>query len=384
MTRYNLRERITDPRVRKRVQKALNFALALFDSEIATPWGTRGIDKYFGQQQSQPSKQLRALLLETVVNTYRFGDKSETKSYKIKPEGAEYIQHLLDGQKPTYKRPSKKKFAQSQKRAVENVFQDHATELHFGVFEYENKSDRYWHRLQHIKTAQRRENFANYGYIHVYDIHAAAPMALVCKALTCTIKPISSNDVQPILDYISNRNLLRSQLSAHTGLCADVVKRIITALFTGATLSTYEKNQMFNLVGRNANIIMLLRNHAELSALRASIKLMWQSLRAEHDLFNKYLIPRSTVISAKTQKERLKRISSSDKGDLYRKCEMEIMNTIEEYHKLYCGAKIFREHDGWCSDTKVNLCDLTDYVQQQTIYDRIQFDYELVQHSQVT
>ena len=379
MTRYNLRERIADPRVRNKTKHALSVVLSVLDEHNEVELSRNFINKHIGRSNKPLGETLRNLLLTVMDDTYRFGcDNKTTKKYKLNAQGAYKVSQLLGGDTVTYKIPSMKKLSRLKAHAIVNLFEEFQLELQTGNFQYDLKNDRNFHTLQFIRSDKRRPEFAKYGYVHMYDICTCAPMVFVTHALDYDL---ADQYAQPIWNYITNRSTVRQYVADTYHINIKTVKQLITSWFFGAPLSTYYKSSSMRMIN-DRNTIEALKNDPILTELRLCIKQMWKTLRHAQDTYNNYILQREYTITA-TGKNRLKRLSSKNKSDFYMSKELVIMNRIETYLKNQC-VKVFREHDGWTSDVYIDPTILESHIRSNTKYKMIQIDYELVQHSQVT
>jgi len=121
---------LNDPRVRDRCQRALGFVCGVMSTTKSQSWSSRYIDRYLGSQRNDLSKYLREALNLTNIQTY----------------------------------PS----------VVEVAKEDHLAELVTGNFDYNDKSNRYWHPLQRYRRQHRTQILADHGYQHQYDIETCA------------------------------------------------------------------------------------------------------------------------------------------------------------------------------------------------------------------
>jgi hypothetical protein len=67
-------------------------------------------------------------------------------------------------------------------------------------------------------------------------------------------------------------------------------------------------------------------------------------------------------------------MTSKIKWGIYFELEYKVMQVIRSYMNSH-NMKYFLEHDGWASDSKIDLNELSDYVREQTEFN-LTFDYE--------
>ena len=82
-----------DPRVKKRIRKAVGFVSATMD-DTPHAWPTRYIDKHLGSQSNDLSKWLREHLL--VVDSHRYNNLGTCKEYTINRLGVRYLLAVLN------------------------------------------------------------------------------------------------------------------------------------------------------------------------------------------------------------------------------------------------------------------------------------------------
>jgi hypothetical protein len=368
-----------DPRVRKRVQKALEFATHVFLGREELQLSKNRIDhpKHFGSSRNPLSKWLRQLLLTVTDNHYCYtGDNQFSKTYSVNHRAVVYLQQRLKGTTtvswaefnidaapekintplPTTSTTTDKQ--QSQEIMTELMFARYRDEIATGNFSMYEKSNREWHRLQTIPSSHRKRRFAQEGYIYDYDLEAAAPTLLLQRA-----RHMGLNKPTPMMDYyLSNKTLVRNVIAKECGINYQQAKSVITSILQGGVLSAYSDNKTFrDILNSNSVATNKLQSNDIITALRGEVSLMWRTITKD--------IPRE-VMTTKTGKQQRRRISSKQKSEIYRQEEQRVMKEIKRWiKKKEPMARVMTEHDGWRSDTMMDVIDVIDHVRRTTGYD---------------
>lgn len=347
---------ISDPRVKKRCKRALQYALIYTNPNSPRMLSTRDIDMYFGQQQNNISKQLRKLLLIEHNSFYNW-QTHKMKQYLRNDEGCRWLQHQLDPTIP---------YETVEENALEEYTNSFAAELSTGNFVYKDKSDRHWHPLQNMPSAQRKRELSKYGYRHIYDIKCAAPSIILYLAQDLGIKLKHTSTIE---HYIANRKEIRQSISNDIGISISDTKKLLTMLFNGAPIGFSSKFASTELLKGDSRTINAVKNHPYISELRQDIRKCWQKI-SNHQIDGEYIIPRTYKEDGKK-----KRISSKDRWRVYFAYERYVMDSVEVYLKKQL-AKYFIEHDGWSSNIQVDIAELTQHVRTTTGISTIDFEYE--------
>jgi hypothetical protein len=322
-----------DPRVIKRTRQALQFALTALDRTQPHSWSTKYIDKFFGQQQLDLSKWLRNQLLICVDPHWNM-ETGKCKTYVNNPKGIAHVRSCL-------------KLGSCD--AAITIFDQ---ELASGQFEYTEQADRLWHPLQRLPNQIRKPYMANHGYVYEYDIKACAPTLLLQYA-----QRLGMTKSTPIIDqYCQDRTQIRQQISDQLGIDIKTTKKIITALFAGATLSHNPKTAIYQMLNGNHQHIDQVRLITQ--ELRKEIKCLWDVIKLH--------IPRTYVFDNKSQR-RLRALTSKDKWNVYFQLEKEVMTSVRTYLKR-SSVRYFNEHDGFRSQDIVDVVMLVSYVRSRTGY----------------
>ena len=79
-------------------------------------------------------------------------------------------------------------------------------------------------------------------------------------------------------------------------------------------------------------------------------------------------IPRE-MITTKTGRQQRSRITAKQKSEIYRQEEQRVVKEIKRWiKKKEPMARVMTEHDGWRSDTMMDVIDIIDHVRRTTGY----------------
>ena len=337
----------TDPRVQRRIKRAIGFASGVISATRPQQWSTRYIDRWFGSQRNDLSRYLREQLLIVTDNHWN-KDSGKCKEYLLNPAGVNFLLAQLNSSN-----------TQLYPIVVEVAESEYQQELATGLFEYNDQSQRLWHPLQNFRRDVKTAVLESAGYGFHYDIECCAfnlihqhsqrmpvPMDLYLSALR---------------EYIRNRKRIRLEMAQATEVEPDVIKRIINALLAGARLSTNPTTEICQMLAGDHARIRFLQQHEYLTQLRADIKTCWDYIKPT--------LPRRSKTNQNNQ-ERMLPISSRQKWGVYFDLERQVLNEIRE---VLCESnnRHFLEHDGWSCERELDQTAL-----QQRIYERTGFQVE--------
>lgn len=348
--------KLSDPRIRRRCEAALQFTLAQIPPLNPKPVSTRLIDQHFGQSQHRLSNQLRKLLLITQDRHYNMMT-GKCKQYTRNEDGCRYLQQLLD--------PSVDYIVATQQH-ISNYVDKFDNELESGHFNYNDKSHRQWHPLQNLPSEIRKRELSRYGYRHIYDIRCAAPSIILYLAQDLNIK---LKHTSAIKYYIENKDTVRQNLAQDLQLSIPDVKRLVNMLFNGAPVGHISDLATTKLLKGDSKAIERVKNHSYIQNLRGDITRCWTKI-ANHQIDGEYVIPRTYHLDG-----RKKRINSKDRWQLYFSYERLVMNSVTAYLDKQLALYLI-EHDGWSSNIQVDLNELTDHVRTTSGISTIEFEYE--------
>jgi len=352
-----------DPRVQRRIRRAIGFASGVMSTTKSQSWSTRYIDRWFGVQSNPLSKYLRQqLLIET--NSHWSKDTGKCKEYILNQTGVEFLCDSIEisqNETTTQLYPIVLQVAQ----------QEYQQELVTGSFEYNDQSSRLWHPLQNFKRQYKRDVLEQNGYQYHYDIECCA-MTLIHQYAQQIPEVIHNAKWQQgpmdlylfaLRDYLRDRQSIRQQIAQAADIDPETVKRMINALLAGAKLSANPTTEIYQMLGGDRARIKFLQQHEYLTQLRADIKTCWDYIKPT--------LPRRSK-QDKNKRERMIPISSRQKWGVYFDLERQVLNQVREF---LCERNIrhFLEHDGWSCECEIDQQEL-----QQTIFEntgfQVQFD----------
>jgi hypothetical protein len=235
-------------------------------------------------------------------------------------------------------------------------------ELISGDFTYTEKSNRFFHPLQHIPSKIRAGLFAEYGYSYNFDIKCAAP-TLICQYA----RKLGMIEPTPAIDaYLLDRSSIRQNIAQDVGITPEDVKFLINAVLQGARISHYTESSIFNKLGCNHNIISQLQSNSYICLFQEEVKTCWSYIKA--DITPEYI----TDIRGRV---RTKPLYARDKARIYRELEQQVMGEISSYLKKR-KIVMFKEHDGWRTRQMIDVRELASHVRINAGY-LIDIDWEV-------
>ena len=353
-----------DPRVRKRIKKALGFVGSCFSETKPKGWSTRYIDKYLGHQKENLSKYLRSNLLICINDRYN-KDTGLCKKYIKNSTGYNLIRSSLNNISLYYS-------VSEVGEITDWVKDEYKTELTTMSFKYEDKSNRLWHPLQRVRKQYKKIVFSEVGLKYQYDIQCCAP-TLIHQYSQKIPEIITDNKyIQGPMDlylfalrsYLQDRKLIRTQLATEAEMSEDHIKVIINALLAGAQLSNNKKSDIYKLLDGDIAQIEYLKQHPYIIQLRSDIKTCWDYLKPT--------IYRRSIIN-KNNKKQVLPISSKQKANTYFELERLVLESVVEFMKQSGDIQYFLEHDGWVCNKELDKELLIKWIKDKTGYD-IQLD----------
>lgn len=375
-----------DKRVAARARKAIGFAKAVISEDKPHSWSTRYLDKYFGQQQHPLSQYLRRVLLITTNNHWSIDNKT-CKEYILNAEGYRFLRDSLDGKTTLTWKEYRKSGEQDEAGAsadkdptcITSLFNPEAAydykivnewcrrefseELANLAFSYDDKSNRLWHPLQHVKRENKRQVLAEAGLVHQYDVDCCAPTLLLQYAQTVGMDLW----LEHLNEYLNNKTAIRNQIAEETEIPVKSVKVIINALFNGARIGSSPRQQISPLIQFEKARAEFLRTHEFIAGLRKDIKTCWDYIEEHHG--RRYQV----LKNGKTRKAAMK---PTTKWAIYFDLERKVLNAVREYLEQTNNAH-FLEHDGWTTAKAIDQAALQSYIEQKTGF-VVKFSYEEV------
>jgi len=331
-----------DPRVEKRIVHALGMSLAVLSPTVPQTVGSKLIKKHFGQGQHPLGKYLRSTLLVTTDDHYD-SRSGKCQQHIVSMEGATKLAKAIGR--------TKGKLTQ---QSISDIVVEWATDK-FGDemkngFEYSDKAHRLWHPLQNVKRELRDDYFTKNGYKYKYDISTTAQTILYQYAIKHSEKAL---ELPCISFYITNKDSVRTRLSDDLGIPKDETKRLITAITSGAYISTKPMTTVYDILGGDINKINTAKENVFLTAYRADLTKLWK------------VIKDSTETSGR-------KMSAKDKWYLYFQEERKVLDAIRNTYD-----NLFLVHDGFYSKQQLTTKQLTDLVLSTTGY-KLFFDMDIL------
>jgi len=311
----------SDPRVKRRLKTAVEFATRYLSATHPRPCAQSQIRKYVGEHELGNWLREQLLVVHDDHWNYQTG---KCKTYLLNMDGVKHIESLIGS-------------------VAAKIESQEQQQLITGQFEYEDKADRLHNPLQHLRRNARTDLFKRYGYNYDFDIEAAAPNLLIQYA-----RYLGLTKPTPAIDhYCHNRTAIRKEISLRTGIGEEQVKTIINGLFQGSYLNHYWNSQCYKELKGNHHLIDQLRNDQFIKSLRDDIKVMWTAIRP--------------------QLNKTGRLTGKDKSGVYRNLERTVLEVIVRYLKKK-SVRHFLIHDGFLSDTMIDISELEIFVRSHTGY----------------
>ena len=345
-----------DPRVLRRVNKAVGFSCALTSTDKPRQLSTRFIDKHFGMSNNPLSKFLRNQLLICVNDSFDMNNK-RCKEYVLNQTGLSNLLDLVDKKNGnnniyiTY--PSVVEVDEIAKIWGKTQYKAELDSLNF---EYQEKSHRLYNEIQNIRSEARALLLAESGLCYDYDIETAAPTLLYQHSFKT---PSATGEVLGYIEYyIDNKEYVRNELSDDSSLPVENIKGILNAHFSGGFLTTYPRSQVFRMCNNDPGIVKFLQQHDFIIGLKADIKTMWEPIKAD---------TKPEYYWTSTNKWRKRPFNPRTKWNIYFQLERLVLDQVIEYCKEI-GANYFLEHDGFRTDKKIDTADLSLYIREGIDY----------------
>jgi len=347
--------KFSDPRVQRRIRRAIGFACGCLSTTKPQRWSTRYIDKWLGVQSNSLSSYLREQLL--IVTDDRWSkDTGVCKEYLLNQTGVDYLSEILG----LRSKDDNKQQHNLYPIVLQVAHEEYKKELDSGDFTYNDQSSRLWHPLQNFKRDAKRDVLENSGYKHHYDIECCA-FTLIHQYSQQLPEPMDLY-LKYLINYIHDRKRIRAEIAQAAEVPEDVIKRIINALLAGAKLSKNPTTQIYQILQGDIARIEFLKQHEFVGHLRQDIKVCWDYIKPT--------LPRRSK-TQKNGRERMIPISSKQKWSVYFDLERQVLNEIREFLRE-TNNKHFLEHDGWSCESEIDLDVLT-----QRVYEKTGFKIEL-------
>lgn len=313
-----------DPRVIKKIQQSLDWAETYVKKDQSQWLSTREIQRHVGSLSRPLGKYIRDQLL-TVIDPYFNPLTGQCKKYTLNKHGFQFLANQIGY------------------RAQAQITAEIITDLDTGDFEYKDINHREYHPLQNLPKRVKKPLLTSKGYRHEYDIRCCAQTLLLQHS-----RRLGFKQETPALDhYISDRSQVRDQLKQRLNLDTITIKKILTAILNGASISVWHENMIFSYVDYNRIMIDHLRGDDYIQQYQRDVRQMWKYLRGNQQL-------------AKGQ-----RFNAKMKSEIYRQLEESVRVVIKRHLKKTKNVA-FIEHDGWSSHKPVDIERLRLEVKKQT------------------
>lgn len=326
----------SDPRVKQRILNATIWAQKYLSPTKSHWLSTREIDRHLGSQRNQLSKYLRGILLICTNDYYNIQTK-KCKEYLLSQTGLDFLLQKTN---------------QQLQYTVVDLPEQLVEQLASGQFQYKDSSSRLFNPIQNIKRTAKKKILAQHGYKYEYDIQCCAFTLIMQYAQECGMDeyPIHLNE------YIRNRSSIRQRISHECEITPDVTKRIINALLLGAQISHDPKSSLIRELDGDHSKVEWFKQDQYIQNLKEDIKMCWTYIRPSMQL-------RTTTTKSGITKKLP--ITSKQKASLYRDLERRVLNEVRTFLEE-TSERYFLEHDGWATDTQIDIEELTKFVRTNT------------------
>lgn len=301
------------------------------------------IQKIFGNKAR--GNYLRNSLLKCTNNHYEVGN-NVCKKYVLLLPGLKQLLKMVIGYEPKTIKEVKEVCNKFAIEYLEEEHKDLLSDLSNGTLTYMDKSYRLYNPLQNIRKDVRKVLLAKYGFIHDYDIKVAALTLLIQHSKMLGLK----EDLPTLNMYLENRTKYRKDLAKLLDIPVSDAKQIITTLINGGRIL----KSVAEIVGNDKRKIKLLQESEFINNFKAEISLLWKPI----NLFNDAT-----------------RLNCVDRAERYRMLERMVLDSVVEYLDITSNKRLLI-HDGWVTQSKVDVKDLNRFVLASTGF-KINLDYEL-------
>jgi hypothetical protein len=351
-----------DPRVLKKIKHVLGYSCGVFSEHTEQQKSRQALENQFGNLNHPLSKYLFNTLL-ICTDTYYNELTKTSKKYILNINGVSKLRSILKNNidvafdsheiKLLPPDPTDRQFDELVVNAF--ILREYKDELETLNFNYEDKSNRYWHSLQNIRSEYRHKALSQHGLKYNYDICACAPTLLMQHAQqqngVCFIE---------IEKFLKDRTAYRQHIADECNIELREAKIIINSLFCGAKLGLNNRFALSKVLDHDAERILCAKEIT--SDLRIDIKDMWDEITP-------------TMPRKRNEDGRLIPIQSKNKWGRYFDLERQVVSSVREYLKT-TDNKYFLEHDGWVCEKEINQEELIAYVKSNTKFD-ISIDFNI-------
>ena len=325
---------INDPRFIRRAHTVLEFVELYVPRGKKRPVAQTQLTKHFGNTARPLGRYLKELLL-TCEDSHWNMATGQCKQYSQNSKNVQWLKQQLGISDCIVVKPEEQ------------------SQLDSGEFDYIEKSNRSYHRLQNLPRHQRRTLLSRHKMRHEYDIECCALTVLLQHS-----RQLGLTEPTPLLDQIlSDRTQVRKQLAQQLALTTTQVKNIMAKILNGGRVSAWYGSAIFEEVNNNPDMIREINNNATMSQYKQEVRAMWRPIRSNQS------IPKGI------------RFNSKKKTEIYNLLEKTVTDQIKRYLKKQ-KIKLFFIHDGWSCDRAIDLDDLTSHV-RRTCGFHVRFDWTI-------
>lgn len=311
-----------DPRFRRRALAVLEFVDLYVPRGKIRPVAQTQLTKTWGNTGRPLARYLKELLLKCEDSHWNMAT-GQCKKYSQNTQNVQWLRQQLGVSDSVVVKPQEQQ------------------QLESGHFDYIEKSNRSYHRLQNLPKYQRRTLLSRHQMRHEYDIECCA-LSLVLQHS----RQLGLKNSTPLLDQIQNdRTQVRQQLAEQLNLTVSQIKSIMAKMLNGGRVSAWYGTAIFEEVNNNPLMIKAINSNQLIQQYKQELKDMWMPIRSSLNL-NKGV-----------------RFNSKKKTEIYNQLEKSVTDQIKKYLKKN-KIKHFFIHDGWSCDRAIDLDELTSHVRR--------------------
>tara|TARA_R110001606_G_scaffold308820_1_gene455709 strand:+ start:245 stop:1324 length:1080 start_codon:yes stop_codon:yes gene_type:complete len=341
----------TDPRVKRRMEKALGWVLMTMPVNRPKTLYCRdiGSSDALGASQNPVSKWLKYHLLICTNDAFS-KDRGKCKEYRLNLEGVRHVAEILNynvfcGITGNYS-----------ELGIELGVRYAQEHYDLANIEYKEKSSRYWNPIQNIRRDIRNRFLASGGLTEQYDIECCAQTLIYQTYLRLGKPPLMM-----IESYINERSAVRNKIAEDTGISVDIVKQLLVAMNNNSRLQAHHQCSTFHLVDYSEALVHAYNNHPAVVYLKADMTTMWRAISDR--------MPDRELVTTQSGIERRVRINGKSKSAMYFSLEKLVMDIAYNYLEQN-SKRFFRLHDAFITEpiTQQQTTDIINLIQQQTGY----------------
>ena len=334
----------SDPRVRARTAQVLTWCDELRRFKNGRSFHHGDLTKVFGNRsQIGLSRWLYANLLHQ-TGSYQRGERSF--SYKLNEDGYAKV-HALLGTCPV-----------SEAASAERKFRD----LISGANppQYKDRGNRRYHPIQNLRRDIRRELFADWWD---YDIEACAATLIHQFVISSKwYEPRSENDFPALTRLIHFKQSVRHEIGELTGLDAQKVKELLSAVFFRGNPAPSYKAGIFRILGSDIEKHARFLKNPFVRQLRQDVRRLW----SKAILFDRIERGKATLFDGVKSLKRPSRVSKL-RMSIYLSLERRVIQVLEDEIARQ-KVQLILMHDGFMARQRLSVDDLERAVKDKTGY----------------